>query len=339
MSMIPKFMIPVMGKKLVPFTDNFSDSSLSKWTHSGTWSGSSGAVINTPNLGSELLPDPGLEANYTAGLCDSLVVTGSPTVAESGTVHGGSKAQSWIPAAQNNLIYYNLSTLVTTGGWYQFSLWNKRTAGSGSAVYGYCDATNTVSGNFMFGPLSDANYTQKIGTARVTNSTNAKLGAKEYAAAPAPGDTILLDDMSVKALTLAELIASRQFKVSNVTVSIKYTASAYEVWGGLVICLDSAASPANFILASCCRVADGTFFVSLVKCVAGTYTSLTSGAPAYSAGKVLQVVKSGTSVSVYWNGTQVGTTQTVSDAGITNNTIHGIFSTRSTVSLDDFSIT
>ena len=35
----------------------------------------------------------------------------------------------------------------------------------------------------------------------------------------------------------------------------------------------------------------------------------------------------GNNVSAYYNGTQVGTTQTVSDAGIVSNTRHGLFST------------
>ncbi len=100
---------------------------------------------------------------------------------------------------------------------------------------------------------------------------------------------------------------------------------------GLVLCLDDAATPANFLIA----YHDGTK-AHLEKCVAGTYTSLISAAAAYSANATLRVIKDGTSVDLFYNEVKVGTTQTVSDAGIKDNTIHGLFSTYPGNTLDNF---
>ena len=52
------------------------------------------------------------------------------------------------------------------------------------------------------------------------------------------------------------------------------------------------------------------------KCVRGTYTNVISGAVTYGSTKILRLVCSGNSVSAYYDGTQVGSTVTVSDAGI-----------------------
>ena len=61
--------------------------------------------------------------------------------------------------------------------------------------------------------------------------------------------------------------------------------------------------------------------------MAGTYTNVISGAATYGSTKILRLVCSGNSVSAYHDGTQVGSTVTVSDAGIVSNVRHGLFST------------
>ena len=101
----------------------------------------------------------------------------------------------------------------------------------------------------------------------------------------------------------------------------------------MVLNLDDAATPANFLVA----YHDGTN-ATLLKCVAGTYTSVITAVAAYAANKTMRVVKDGTSVSLFYNGAKVGTTQTVSDAGIISNTLHGLFSTYASNILDNFSV-
>ena len=49
------------------------------------------------------------------------------------------------------------------------------------------------------------------------------------------------------------------------------------------------------------------------------------------------VVKDSNSVTLFYNNAKIGATQTVSDAGITSNTIHGIFDTYGN-SIDNFQV-
>ena len=100
---------------------------------------------------------------------------------------------------------------------------------------------------------------------------------------------------------------------------------------GLVLNLDDASSPANFVLA----YHNGSY-ANLVKCVAGTYTSVISASATYAAGANLVVTKEGTSYTLYYNNAKIGATSTISDAGIVDNTLHGLFSTYSANQLDNF---
>jgi len=130
-------------------------------------------------------------------------------------------------------------------------------------------------------------------------STAGLTGGVRALSATSDGD---VDDVSIKALTLSELFS---------------------------------ATPANFLLAYLHK-ANTTTSIYLDKCVAGVYTNLITATVTYSAGARLVVVKDGTAVRVYYAEALVGTQATVSDAGITNNTLHGIFSTSSSNSLDNF---
>ena len=132
----------------------------------------------------------------------------------------------------------------------------------------------------------------------------------------------IFDNITCRALTLASLFSTHPYASANCDLSAAITRTA-GTQAGLVARLDSATSPANFIIA----YLDGVGNVKVDKCVAGTYTNVISGAVTYSAGKVLRLVCSGNSVSAYYDGAQVGSTVTVSDAGIVSNTRHGLFST------------
>jgi hypothetical protein len=78
--------------------------------------------------------------------------------------------------------------------------------------------------------------------------------------------------------------------------------------------------------------------VRLDKYVAGTRTTVITGTVTYSAGAAIRVTKTGNNYSLYYNNSQVGSTTAITDAAIVSNTIHGIFSTYSGNTLDDFSI-
>lgn len=130
------------------------------------------------------------------------------------------------------------------------------------------------------------------------------------------------DNFSVKELTLLSLFSTRAHASADCDLSAAVTRTT-GTQAGFVARLDSASSPANFIIA----YLDGGGNVKVDKCVSGTYTNIISGAVTYGSTKRLRLVCSGTSVSAYYDGTQVGSTVTVSDAGIVSNTRHGKFST------------
>lgn len=152
-----------------------------------------------------------------------------------------------------------------------------------------------------------------VSTTRSTGNTVAIVGNNGFSGT--------VDNISYKPLTLSSLFSTRVYASANCDLSVGVTRTA-STQAGLVARLDSASSPANFVIA----YLDGAS-VKVDKCVAGTYTNIISGAVTYGATKILRLVCNGNNVSAYYDGTQVGTTQTVSDAGIVGNTRAGLFST------------
>jgi hypothetical protein len=131
-----------------------------------------------------------------------------------------------------------------------------------------------------------------------------------------------IDNISCKLLALSSLLSTRAYASADCDLSAAVTRTA-GTQAGLVARLDNPANPQNFIL---CYL-DGAGNVKVDKCVGGTYTAVITGAVTYVAGQVLRLACSGNDVSVYYNGTQVGSTTAVADAGIVSNTRHGLFST------------
>lgn len=66
----------------------------------------------------------------------------------------------------------------------------------------------------------------------------------------------------------------------------------------------------------------------MFKCINGTITQLIDAAATYSAGALLEIRKTASDTYQAWyNGSQIGTDQTVTDATLNAGTRHGIFST------------
>jgi len=145
-------------------------------------------------------------------------------------------------------------------------------------------------------------------------------------------DTVIVDDYSFKALTLSTTLGTVYDKHADYLAEVAPTLTA-GTQAGLMLNIDDDSNPANFILA----YHDGTN-AHLDKCVAGTYTSLINTAATYSAGKRLVVIKDGTSVTLYYNDAKIGATQTISDAGVKDNTKHSWFSTYASNSFAEFVI-
>jgi hypothetical protein len=141
-----------------------------------------------------------------------------------------------------------------------------------------------------------------------------------------------VDDVTAAPLTLSELFTDITHSTANVLVTseIIFTAG-YQI--GHVLNLDSVSNPQNFVLV---YLLNGN--IRTEKCVAGTWTTLATTAITYSASAKLVVRKSGTAYRIYYNNTFVGSELTISDAGIINNTMHGLFNTSNFNSHDNFTV-
>lgn len=137
-----------------------------------------------------------------------------------------------------------------------------------------------------------------------------------------------LDNFSCKQLSLPTLFLNAIQAQSDVIISVNVTLSLYSR-GGVFICLDSLTNPLYFITAHTNGVN-----VRLEECVNGTWNILQTTAITYVAGSYLKLIKSGTTLSVFYNGSQVGTNKTCT---ATTHKLHGIFNTHASNSFNNLS--
>ena len=142
-------------------------------------------------------------------------------------------------------------------------------------------------------------------------------------------DTVVLDDFSTKPLTLSSLFSSVSTSDADVIADANVTLTA-GTQAGLVLNLDDTTTPANFIIV----YHDGTS-VKVDEAVAGVYTNKQTTAVTYSAGATLRAIREGTKLRVYYNNALVGAELTMT---ANTNTKHGLFSTYSGNSFDNFTL-
>lgn len=285
----------------LPFTDDFgrADGAIGNgWTAGAGWTIASGKAVNSPTLGSELYGQPGFAADDTSWTKGT------------GWSIGGGVATG---ASASGNIYQDLRMIV--GRWY---------------AQGFTIVTVTaggLSGHDGTAAINPAASTTgaKLWTLRARNTTS-------YIADRVAPFIGTIDDATLKQLTLNTLFAARDVLTSDVTAQVTAAVLA-GTQAGVVVNLDSAATPANFVLA----YHDGVK-AYLVKCVAGTYTEVVSGTITYGATKAIKVIKLGTTYKLLYDAIQIGADKTISDAGIVSNTLHGLFSTYSGNTLEDFSL-
>jgi hypothetical protein len=275
-----------------------------------------------PSLGVELLSDPGLEGTYTLGLCAGLTKTGSPTVAQSANVHGGTKAQQFVATLQNDRLSTLYDTTLIINKWFLLSVWSKRILGTGGTASVRFLQTALNSPDYSI-PVVSAVYGRYFGSI-VTLPTN--LGLRLYPAFD-PGvsnfDTIISDDLSVKEITFSTCLATPKHTSTGdciISQRMRLFQGKY-LRMGFCINLDSLSNPQNYVLA--CIDGVNAFILT---CLNGAYSSY-STACVWANDDELKVIKSGTSYSIYKNGTQLGVTQTINQVAINNNTLHMQFST------------
>jgi len=259
------------------------------YTDDGTWSVAAGKAVNTPTEGSDLITNGTFDADS-----DWTKTSGNVTIA------GGVAVFTNVSASSDGI--YQACT--TAGTYYKVTYDITNWAGTGFAKMRYPNYGQSRNGNGSY-----------------LDVVRSSFGRFQFQWDAGGVLTFNLDNVVVKPLTLSSLFSSLSLSTQDVVASADLTVVA-GTQAGMVICLDSAANPQNFLH----PYHNGTNAI-LEKCVAGTYTTLISAAATYAANAPIVVHKDGTKVRLYYNNALIGTEQTVSDAGIINNKLHGKFST------------
>lgn len=261
------------------------------WT-GATYTISTNKVINTPTLGADVIVNGGFGA-------DTDWSKGAGWTIAAGTA---------VATAASSDITATVAPL-TLGVWYQTAF----TQG------GFGGGTVNVKLGTTALPTHGANGTFTE-TGRATSTAFALTGA---------GLTDTVDNVSALPLTLSTLFASVVAATADVLALVNVTleSATSGKQAGLVLNLDSAVAPANFIIA----YLDGNGNMKVDECVAGTYVNKISAAVTYSAAAPLMAERSSTELRAFYNNAAVGTVQTMTT---NTNVKHGLFNTSPLSSLD-----
>lgn len=302
---IPGLAMPAMSK-IHTYSDTFdrADGAIGGRFTGSTWTILSNKAVNTPvpSVTNKIVNGTfATDSDWTGRAAGGWAIAGGKATHTAGTAGALSEA------------------VLTSNKWYQ-TAYDVLDYGTG--------VLNVYSGGSYNGPSRATNDSFVETNLCGTSTAFAFNGGSTWGGA--------VDNVVCNELVTSELIASIPFALSGGTVSAAVTWTiGYQA--GLVLCLDSVTDPKNFILVILNNY--GSTRCQVFKCVAGVYSQVKDTAVTYSAGAVLTATKSGTSVTVKYNGSAVGTAATVSDSSIVNNKYHGMFSTGdpTKVSFDDFS--
>ena len=146
-----------------------------------------------------------------------------------------------------------------------------------------------------------------------------------------------LDNFSIAPVPSQLTYSSSLFRTvnagtSDVIADVTIPAYTLGTQAGLVIGLDSAANPANFLVA----YLDGLGNATVGQKLNGTYTTIvTAATAAWNTNGVLRIIKDGTAIKLYYNNTLIG--NGTCSASITG-TLAGLFSTYSGNTFDNFTV-
>lgn len=294
------------------------------WSSGGsTWSVSGGISVNTPTLGSELW-------DSTASTFESGVYSWTPNGNNTVENDAGKLKITYVDSANGGVLSLNdaadLSSDLVDGQWYDLSfdsMLNLEAQGYALYVQSGADALDVawVTANIM---------TPYNTCFRANHATNMYI----YTGVMSAGQIVYLDNMSLKPLTLSQLINTVPTATPDVVATVKLNgAEGWGGWQGIALNVDSTTNPQNMVVVRC-----NGYTVILEKLVNGTWTNVMFVGITYIPNIELRVIKDGTTYRVYYNDALVGTVSTVSDAEIINNTRHGVFSTQANNALDNFTL-
>lgn len=146
----------------------------------------------------------------------------------------------------------------------------------------------------------------------------------------AGGKSAYIDDLSLKDLSFASLFALRETAVTENVISKATLNVLPGTYAGVAACMDAPDNPQNGLIAYL-----NQFSLRLTHYIDGVPDDLIKpSAIAYVEGAPLEIRKTGTTVQLFYNGQQVGATQSVSSN--TSGSHHGIFSAYAGNTFNDF---
>lgn len=295
------------------------------WQTNGTWTINSAGMINTPTLGSELIANGGMEGGATPPA--SWVAVGGAVGTSDVDAYAGSHALLCANGSANARLVNQNGIAVSNGTFYQFGLAIKRATGTGASAAFVRSGSDATTGTKLVDVAhSSTSYAAYIRSIRAIAAT-VSIG---FGSATGT-DNFLFDAVSLKAVTLNTLFSVRAG--AAMPASVQATGTISGGLAGVVYGLDSISSPTNLIMAT----HDGGTAIVLHKLVAGTWTIVLSTTATYVSGVLPQIRwLSADTFGLYYNGTQRGSNQTISDAG--TGTLHGVISTSSLNTITGFSI-
>jgi hypothetical protein len=290
-----------------------------------TWQISSHKALNSPAAGSELLTNPGFESgtNGWSGTNGSLAI-----------IAGGESGNAVeLTPTSGGLQRVRQAVTTQLGAWYRIAGFIKSgTSGNEIAKIQLKQTNSPYTLEAVVSSVSTDSWTAYAASGRAgTTSTDFS-----FEKTSATSGTMLFDSGSMKELTFSELIQPLEAGTADVWVEAGITkpAAADGFQSGVIVRLDSASNPQNFLLV----YLDGQGNLRLDKCVGGVYSPVASAAVTYVAGAAVRVCADGASVRVFYNQVSVLAVQTVADAGILSNTLHGLFSTDESNQMDNLTV-
>lgn len=274
----------------------------------------------SPTVGADTTADGDMEA---AGVA-SWPASGSPTTREkSGTqAHGGSQSLR-IVTDEGAEGAQQIRGATATNQWVEWGAWGYLQTGELNITGSF----GIAAAKFI---TSTGSWQQFLATDLVTG-TNPRMIFRSYNIA---ASEFFVDDVHFKAITLATCFDNPKTgaAVTNVGANVSVVDRTK---AGVVANLDSISNPQNYVLAVIDQAKAWLYQVS-----AGVYTAKINGTNiTYVADAVLEIRHTAeTTYQLWYNGSQVGTDQTISDANINANTLYAQFSTYSGNAFTSFTL-
>ncbi|TXH12668.1 MAG: SGNH/GDSL hydrolase family protein [Hyphomicrobiaceae bacterium] len=312
------------------FSDDFarSDGAVGNDWSGDTFAIVSGKVINTPNLGAELLTDGALENWTTATNLTSWgeAAGGTTTInRETSVVQGGSSALRIAVDGSGSLSNVNQTLGAGNHKWVLADLWMR--------------SPNTSQGGYVYisGSMDSPRFSPgtTYGNQKASLRTTASAKSFRMSNQGVASDNVYFDTVSVKQQTDTELQLTRPaYPTADYVLEVAVSTLERGTKAGIIFALDNPANPQNY----CLLVVDGAT-VFLWKFLSGVLSLVASKTEAHVAGQTLKIVKWGTRIKAYHNDVAIAAEQAVSDAAIKDNLYAGIFSTYSGNTFDNWTET